>query len=210
MTYWLFKASGEARHPTVLILPGRQGAEPLFEAYSRYASKLADRGLNVCLVSYYGPGEAQAMAALDAGGRRKMFAERAPVWTARIRAVGDAVLVGRKSNGKLGIVGFSQGGYMGVACSAADGRVSALVVMYGGIPGLLAGNLRRLPPLLAFHGQADQVVPFAEGAALVDTAKSLGGFAELVAYPGEGHGFGPAASRDAGERAGSFLTSRLR
>jgi fermentation-respiration switch protein FrsA (DUF1100 family) len=99
---------------------------------------------------------------------------------------------------------------MGVACSAADERVSALVVMYGGIPGLLAGNLRRLAPLLAFHGQADQVVPFSEGATLVDTARSLGGFAELVAYPGEGHGFGPDASRDAGARAGSFLTLRLR
>jgi carboxymethylenebutenolidase len=210
VTYWLFTASGEAKRPTVLILPGRQGAGPLFEAYSRYALKLADRGLDVCLVSYYGPGEAEAMTTLDTGGRRKMFAERAPVWTARIRAVADAVLAGPKSNGKLGIVGFSQGGYLGVACSAADQRVFALVVMYGGIPGLVAGNLRRLPPLLALHGQADQVVPFSEGSALVDAARSLGGFAELVAYPGEGHGFGPAASRDAGARAGSFLTLRLR
>ncbi|WP_243357713.1 dienelactone hydrolase family protein [Fundidesulfovibrio terrae] len=207
---WLFQAPGEARRPTVLILPGRQGADPLFEAYSRYASKLAARGLDACIVSYYGPGEAEAMAALDQDGRRRMFAERAPVWAGRVRAVAGALLAGAKSNGRAGIVGFSQGGYLGVACAAADEHLSALVVMYGGIPGRLAGNLRRLPPLLAFHGQADQVVPFAEGAALVNTAKSLGGFAELVTYPGEGHGFGPAASRDARERTESFLLERLR
>jgi acetyl esterase/lipase len=73
--------------------------------------------------------------------------------------------------------------------AAADPRISALVVFYGGIPDMVRDRLVRLPPLLALHGEADRIVPIAEGRELVERARALGGEAELIAYPGEGHGF---------------------
>lgn len=209
VTAWLFQAPGNAARPAVLLLHGRSGVEKFREAYSRYAAHLAECGTDAYVVSYYDRDDAAKAGAPDKSARQRFFAERLPAWTARVRAVTDAALGGRKSNGRVGIVGFSQGGYLGVACSTQDERVSALVVMYGGIPSALAGNLKRLPPLLAFHGQADRTVPVAEGSELVRAARSLGGFAQLVVYPGEDHGFSEDVARDARDRAASFLRREL-
>ena len=77
-----------------------------------------------------------------------------------------------ESNGKAGLLGFSHGGFIAVASAAADPRIDAIAVFYGGIPGHT--DLARLPPLLALHGDADRNVPLADGAALVAKARELG------------------------------------
>ena len=43
------------------------------------------------------------------------------------------------------------------------------------------------PPLLIMHGTIDQVVPFEQGAAIVDAVNAAGGQAELVKMPGIAH-----------------------
>lgn len=48
-----------------------------------------------------------------------------------------------------------------------------------------------LPPILAIHGDADPVVPFAQSARLADALKSARSDAELIAIPGGQHGFTP-------------------
>jgi carboxymethylenebutenolidase len=105
------------------------------------------------------------------------------------------------------------GGYLAVAAAAADARVNALVVFYAGIPDARKSSLTRLPPLLALHGDADRNVPPAEGTALVDKARALGSAAQLVVYPGAGHGFDFDPTRDnakdASARALSFLQQQL-
>jgi len=47
-------------------------------------------------------------------------------------------------------------------------------------------EIARLPPLLALHGDADQVIPIGQGRALVDRATALGGQGELIVYPVQG------------------------
>lgn len=71
--------------------------------------------------------------------------------------------------------------------------------VFYGIPGNGQGTITHLPSLLELHGDADTVVPLSEGKALVDCGRRLGQTAEMVVFPGAGHGFtGPDA--DAAEK----------
>lgn len=55
--------------------------------------------------------------------------------------------------------------------------------------------------LLILQGDQDRVVPPAQSSLMADKIKAAGGKAEIVMYPGEGHGFrGAEARRDAMER----------
>jgi dipeptidyl aminopeptidase/acylaminoacyl peptidase len=64
--------------------------------------------------------------------------------------------------------------------------------------------------LLELHGHADQVVPIAEGRALVDRAKVLGGFAEQVVHPSADHGFDCVPDSYAGDDAIARTVAFLR
>jgi carboxymethylenebutenolidase len=125
----------------------------------------------------------------------------------------SAILERPDSSGRLGLLGFSLGGYVAAATAARDDRVAALAVLYGGMPEKIASHVKHLPPLLELHGDADRNVSFAQGQALVKLAKAAGGEAELVTYPGKGHAFDfsdsdPMAT-DAVDRVVRFFQSRL-
>lgn len=65
------------------------------------------------------------------------------------------------------------------------------------------------PPVLAFHGDADKVVPLAQAQHLAELLQAAGVEHRLVVLPGLGHGFsGPAHSRMEGE-AIAFLADHL-
>lgn len=54
-------------------------------------------------------------------------------------------------------------------------------------------NVRKgLPPILALHGDSDDVVPYEQSVALVKSLKNAGDDAELITVPGGRHGFTPA------------------
>ncbi len=91
--------------------------------------------------------------------------------------------------------------------------VSALAVLYGGMPGAMLSEVKHLPPLIALHGQADRNIPFAKSEQLIKLGKSVGADAELVPYPGRAHGFDfsdsdPMAA-DAVARVVRFFDARL-
>ncbi|MEX0848056.1 MAG: prolyl oligopeptidase family serine peptidase [Ilumatobacteraceae bacterium] len=65
-------------------------------------------------------------------------------------------------------------------------------------------------PLLVFHGEDDPVVPVGQSRVLVERIRAAGGPAELVVYPGEGHGFRqPEHQRDEYTRTEAFLSLRV-
>ena len=47
-----------------------------------------------------------------------------------------------------------------------------------------------MPPVLAFHGDADQTVPLSQALALRDRLVATGNTCELHIVPGGGHNFG--------------------
>jgi carboxymethylenebutenolidase len=124
-----------------------------------------------------------------------------------------AILARPDSSGRLGLLGFSLGGFVAAATAARDDRVSALAVLYGGMPERIAPGVKRLPPLIELHGDADRNVAPADGEALVALAKSVGAPAEHIVYPGKAHGFDFAdhdpATADAIQRVTRFFAERL-
>lgn len=189
-------AEGMAPRPSVLLLHGSRGMELNPEAYERHAAALAAAGMDAWLLRYF---SAEDTAALDARAhsaeaRDAYRTRRFAGWAEEVLAVVTDVLERLDCSGAVGLLGFSLGGFVAAATAARDPRVKALVVMYGGMPEAMRATAGPLPPLLVLHGEADRVVSLAEGAALVELARRAGGPAELVAYPGRGHGFDFAAA----------------
>src|SRR5262249_2401549 len=134
-------------------------------------------------------------------------------WAKLVDDLADGLLKGKDSNGKVGLVGFSNGALLSTGASARDANIAAAVIYYGGMPRPGIGPVKRFPPLLILHGQAGKVIPVMEGEFLADTAKQLGTPAELVVYPGERHGFGSRLNTKNGadglKRTIAFLRKQL-
>jgi carboxymethylenebutenolidase len=100
-----------------------------------------------------------------------------------------AILKLPDSSSRIGLLGFSLGGYLAADTAAHDHRVAAAAVMYGGMPDAMVTQVKHMPPLIELHGEADHNVPLAKGQELVNLAKAVGAQAEQVTYPGREHGF---------------------
>jgi carboxymethylenebutenolidase len=119
---------------------------------------------------------------------------------------------------RIGIVGFCMGGTVALrtACRfPADIRAS--IPFYGGYPALR--ELGRLAaPVLALFGETDALIPQAHVKELEGTLRRLGKTAEVVVYPGAGHGFfcdergsyHETAARDAWTRTQDWLQKYLK
>jgi phospholipase/carboxylesterase len=124
-----------------------------------------------------------------------------------IRNAGDKVAAAlaelatkRPTAGKPVISGFSQGGMISFAVAALHpGAVSAAFPLSGMLPGPLrptAPASGPTPPIVAFHGDDDRMVPIAPARDTVAALKAHGWTAELREAPGVGHTV-TAATRDA-------------
>jgi carboxymethylenebutenolidase len=201
-----YTASGEHPRPTVLILHGGSGLSPSDE---RYARDVSAAGMDAWLFSYYNAEDEEVMHGTDRARRVEYFNERFREWTKIIGEIAGYALTQKENSGHLGLLGFSNGGFLAASAAAGDQHIDALVVFYGGLSRSMKKDINRLPPLLELHGDADRTIPVAQGRALVDRAKELGGMAEQIVYPGAGHGFG-VTNDDARSRAIEFLRRQLK
>jgi carboxymethylenebutenolidase len=203
-----FRAPGDAPRPAVLLLHGARGFDGQIAGYDRYCSELANHGMDAYLVYYYDANDQRSMST-----GTDVFMDRYVAWAQLVDDLAGDVLAEKQSNGKVGLVGFSNGGILATGASVLDPRINAAVIYYGSIPFPIMDRMTRFPPLLILHGDADAVIPVARGKELASIAQGLGGSADLVIYPGIGHGFGArlntkeAADALAGTVA--FLTKEL-
>jgi carboxymethylenebutenolidase len=211
-----YAAAGNDVRPAVLVLHGRSGPAPkprFAAAYDRYATALANVGIDAYLVSYFSESDGKAMLSDDEAFRATVRAQRYPAWIDAIRGIANAVARRPEASGRVGLLGFSLGGNLAAATAASDPSIAALVVFYGGIPDAVAGRVLHLPPTLELHGDADEEAPLSGGKALIETARALGAPAEQVVYPGARHGFdfdpNRSDSKDAQARAIEFLQRHL-
>jgi carboxymethylenebutenolidase len=210
-----YGADGEGKRAAVVLLHGARGIELKPRAYERYANALAAEGIDAYLIRYYSPADDLALEKITTSEDRQAYqAGRHDGWIARVSSAVTTILARPEGNGRLGLLGFSLGGFVAAATAARDDRVAALAVLYGGMPDKIAPQVKHLPPLLELHGDADRNVPFARGEALVKLAKATGGEAELVTYPGKGHAFDfsdtDPMTADAVGRVVRFFQSRLK
>jgi carboxymethylenebutenolidase len=184
-----YAADGAAKRPAVLLLHGSRGIEMKPAAYERHANALKAGGIDCYLVRYMTEADTRTLGNGTKPEREAHEAARYEAWAKRTSAAITAVLARPGSSGRIGLLGFSLGGYVAAATAVRDERVAALAVLYGGLPDAMASGVKHLPPLLELHGEADSNVPLREGERLVKLAKAAGGEAEQVTYPGKTHGF---------------------
>jgi carboxymethylenebutenolidase len=203
-----FRAPGEAPRPSVLLLHGAMGFDAQIANYDRYCSELASNGMDAYLVYYYSFNDQRSMTS-----GTDVFVARFRTWARLVDDLADDLLAERQSNGRVGLIGFSNGAILASGASALDSHITAAVIYYGGVPFPMNDQVTRFPPLLILHGDADTIIPVGRGKELASFAKRLGGTADLVIYPGAGHGFGSRLNTndgtDALARTVTFLAKEL-
>ncbi|MBR0932165.1 dienelactone hydrolase family protein [Bradyrhizobium jicamae] len=208
-----YAAERYGKRPAVLLLHGSRGFDLRTQAYERHANALTAGGIDAYFVRYYTAADERAMTMHERERREAYETERFDAWAARVSSVLAAVLARADSSGRAGLLGFSLGGYVAAATAARDARVSALAVLYGGMPDRIVAGVKHLPPMIELHGEADRNVPLARGEELIRLGKKVGAPAEIVTYPGKAHGFdfvdNDPATADAVGRVSRFFRERL-
>ena len=109
---------------------------------------------------------------------------------------------------RLAVVGFSQGSMLALHVLPRRAEPVAGIVAFSGrliAPESLPGQLRSRPPVLLIHGDADQMVPFAEMEAAGHALLAAGFETFGHVMKGTGHGIAP----DGLSVALTFLRERL-
>lgn len=197
-----FQPAGSSPRPTLLMLHGADGLSYNTQ-YRDGARGVAAAGYQVHLVHY-----------LDrTGERRASFSTLFQNFTPWMDTVQDALTFASGHPGadadRLGLIGVSLGGALGLAVSSLDRRIKALVTYFSPLPQGAVATTSRLPPTLVLHGGADPIVPVANAYAVEALLRQQNVPHEVKVYPGQGHGFRGAAEEDATQRALAFLKRHL-
>jgi carboxymethylenebutenolidase len=203
-----FRAPGNGPRPAALMLHGAGGFDRQIANNNHYAAMLAGAGIDAYLVYYYSDLDEKMMS-----NGVNVFEDRYPKWAKLVGDLADYLITQKDSNGKVALVGFSNGGILATGASTLDPKINAAVIYYGTDPWPLGQPAKRFPPLLILHGDADQIIPVENGVQLAEEAKKLGAKVDMKIYPGESHGFGARwddkNATDALNRAIVFLKREL-
>lgn len=173
----IFRPALPGRRPAVILLHGTHGPGRAEKYYIQNAEELARRGYVALFLRYYDRG-------------RKGRGNRAQ-WTETIEAaLTYAASLPDVDGDRLALLGFSQGAFLALNDAPSDPRVRAVVAYYGGLsPGFVAPAKSAMPPTLLLHGTADRIVPVRRSLQTLAWLREEGRPADLVVYPGAGHGF---------------------
>ncbi len=193
-----FDSPTGGRRPAVLLLHGADGMT-YGERYRMGARVLASAGYHVFVPHYLDrTGQSRANYSTIGGNF--------PAWT---DTVVDSVSFVARQPGvdprRLGLLGTSLGGALGLAVASQDRRVRALADYFGFLPEGIAAGARRLPPTLVLHGARDSIVPVSNAYAIEALLRRLGVAYDLHVYPDQAHGFTGAAQFDAAQRTAAFF-----
>lgn len=195
----------EGKHPAILVLHGSDGLSDAHAAgYRLLCRELASKGYLVLFPHYF-----ERTGTLMGGP-----AENVKNWPAWVQTIEDAVAKAKtleqSDGGKVGIVGFSLGSYLGLSVSTQEADVAAMVDFFGGMPRSYVGRVKTMPPVLILHGDADKLVSVDEAYKLEQLLKEKKLPYEMKIYPGQGHGFTGEARLDSAKRAMAFLEEHLK
>src|SRR5258708_30737042 len=121
-----YRAPGNAKRPTVLMLHGGQGwggAEGRTENFQHYASELANHGFDAYMVYYYSEQDIADRKANAPGVSVRRF----PAWAKLVSDLTSDAKTMPDSNGKVGLVGFSNGGHLSAHATPLGTNIDAAV-----------------------------------------------------------------------------------
>jgi carboxymethylenebutenolidase len=206
-----FEPKGKGPHPAVILVHDSAGLQGYAKtAFTYCCNVLADKGYVVLMVHYFDGTSFKKVERADVNGdvfKKWMANVRAAVKHARARQNVD-----RK---RIGLVGFSLGGYLALAVARQpDLKIAAVVEFFGGLPDELWKGLKWLPPTLILHGDRDNLVPAKEAYALWKFMEANKLSHEVKIYPGEKHLFKEnligKAIKDAQLRSLAFFRRHLK
>ena len=194
------------KHPAVMLLYGAGGLTRRADNFRQYGTRLAEHGFIAFLIHYFDATNSEQAGVINS--------ERFPLWW---KAVYDAVGFAQQQSGvdksRIGVLGFSLGGYVALVEASQDKRVKAVAEYYGGMSDDFQQSVTRMPPTLILHGDKDSVIPVSEAYELHKFLRKLNATSELRIYPGQEHGFDnngdPASAKDAWERMLAFFDRYL-
>jgi dienelactone hydrolase len=187
--------------PSIVVLHGATGVEFANRFIAGLAQSFAEDGFAVHLVHYF---DRTGATYADEATIRRSSAQ----W---LTTVDDTVtwVRSRRPKARIGIFGYSLGGYLAAAESVSNDQISATVILSGGLDEASVKGMRRAPPMLILHGAADRRVPVSEAYALEAALRKKGGHPSLRVYPGEGHIMQMATYGDVVRRGTTFFQQNL-
>jgi len=213
----LITPDGNGPAPAILLLHTSGGLQ---EADIDFGRRLAREGYVVLVPAFL-----EAYGISPRGRQAAFTTEAEPIYADFLAALDTLKHHPRVAGGKLGAIGFSNGGYFALWL-AATGKVQAGVSYYGALSG--AGTDRELSrfkdafdkgssPVLILHGTEDGTVPFAAAQHLSKVVAAAGSPYEFYPYDGAGHRFDrsgssadQAAAADAWQRTLAFFGKYLK
>jgi carboxymethylenebutenolidase len=199
-----FEPKAKGKYPAVVLIHGAGGMRIGGFLYRQTARQLAENGYVVHAIHYF---ESTGTEKSDLKSNLANFR----VW---IKTVGDGVTnITKQPNvdpERIGLLGYSLGSYLALSLAATDPRISAVVEYFGGLPGGRFRDLKKMPPVLILHGEADKIVPVKEAQTLERLFKENNVPFEMKLYPKQGHGFFGPDAHDASQRALSFLNKHMK
>ncbi len=186
VTVTLFRAPGLGPRGSVMMLHGAAGFDRQIADYDRYAAALAASGFDAYLVNYRSDDDMKRLAK----GGENVFEARIYDWAILVDNLADYLKAQKNSTGKVGLIGFSDGGTLATGAAALDKNITAAVIYYGMDAANVGIEEKRFPPMLLLHGDADTTITWMNSELLAQNIKSLHGQVQFVLFPGEKHGFG--------------------
>ncbi len=209
-----FAPDGPGPFPGVLVLETSAGVK---QADWAFAGRLAGEGY-VCLV----PSHLEAYGAIGQERSLGFTTYASQIYADLVQAADVLKRHDKVGGGKVGAVGFSNGGYFAMWL-AATGTIQAGVSYYGALTGsatdIAQTRFRGVfaahsSPVLILHGEQDRTVPVQAARRSVGILQAAGAPYEAYFYPNADHSFerggDAAATADAWRRTLAFLGKYLK
>jgi dienelactone hydrolase len=190
------------KHGNILVLHGAGGA--LFDGarMRRVARALSENGYTVFVLHYFNrTGTVYA--------RDPAMMKNFDTWNGTVRDAISWVAEQRQPGAptsKIGVYGYSLGGFLSLAAASDNPKVGAVVEQSGGIWNNQFNRIGNLPPVLIVHGEQDGRVPFQKYCVPLQHVLTKRGtpFKKRI-FPTEGHVFSPGAAAEAANDAVHFF-----
>ncbi|MGE5321439.1 MAG: alpha/beta hydrolase family protein [Actinomycetota bacterium] len=186
--------------PAILLVHGSGGPMGGIDPFARQA---AGMGVHVFVVHYF---DRTGHTWVSPGVIRDFFVP----WLETLRdAVNFIVTQPGIDVERIGLLGFSLGGFLSLALATQEPRIAAVAELFGGLPEHFMQEAGKLPPVLILHGRRDTVVPPAEAEKLEAVLKRHQIPFEIKIYSDQGHHFTGLAQLDALRRVVGFFRRHL-
>ena len=190
--------------PGMLVLHGSMGAGSYW--LGRFAPTLNGLG-----IAAYAPRYLQKTGSWIATSKKIYDGKHFPAWLTAARDAVSYVAERPSIDAKrIGVLGFSLGGYLAMALAAQEPRIRAVIALSGGLPPGWENEVSTgMAPVLLLHGTNDAVVPVAEAYRAERLLKERGVVCELEVFPGERHWITGKAQAKLLARCAAFLNKNL-